>query len=232
MKVCDKLKNYGPLPLSNSELLEVLLGAKGAVKLNRLLQQYDLKDVDINDDSNSNVLRIASLDYDKLKHRGALTDLETSRIMAAVELGIRIACAGKYESDYFSSASEPYKAAQYLMPKMRYLDHEIVVVLALDTKNNIIGSKIISKGSANSATVDVRQIFTYAVLSNAASIVLAHNHVSGQTSPSPEDISLTHLIYSASIVMNIPLLDHIIIGDGSYYSFHENGKLIPETKNV
>lgn len=227
MRVCEKIKNYGALPLSNTELIEVLLGKNGSKKLQALLQQYDLKDVELNNDSTSNVLRIANLDYEQLKYRGNLTDLETSRILASVELGIRIANAGKYESDYFASATEPYKIVKYLMPRMRYLEHEIFVVIALNSKNSIIGTKIISQGSAKAAVVDVKQVFSYAILSNATAIAVAHNHPSGVPDPSQEDIDLTHLIYSASIVMNIPLVDSLIIGDGCYFSFHETGQLIP-----
>lgn len=227
MQVCEKIKNYGTLPLSNTELLQVLLGEKGSRKLNDLLQQYDLKDVLTNDDSTSNVLRIANLDFEQLKYRGKLTDLETSRIMAAVELGIRIANAGQYRSEYFAKASDSYNLVNYLMPRMRYLNHELFVVLALNAKNCIIGSKIISRGSATSASVDIKQVFSYAITNNAVAIAVCHNHPSGVSSPSPEDVSLTHVIYSASIIMGIPLLDHIIIGDGTYYSFHENGTISP-----
>lgn len=231
MKVCEKIKNYGPLPLSNTELIEILLGTNGAKKLQTLLNQYDLKDVDLNDDSNSNVLKIASLDYDRLKHRGALTDLETSRIMAAIELGLRIACAEKFESQYFAPASHPYQTVKYLLPRMGYLSEEIFVVLALNSKNKIIGSKIISKGSATGTIVDPKAVFNYALLSGCVAIIVAHNHPSsGDPNPSQEDVNVTHLLYSAGIVMNLPLLDHLIIGSGgSYYSFQENGTLIPPT---
>lgn len=231
MKVCEKIKNYGTLPLSNTELIEVLLGTNGAKKLQTLLNQYDLKDVDLNDDSNSNVLKIASLDYERLKHRGSLSDQQTAKILAAVELGLRIATANTYKSEYFASAKEPYQVVKYLMPRMRYLSEEIFVVLALSSKNKIIGSKVISKGSSTGTVVDVKQVFSYAIMSGATALIVSHQHPSGDPEPSEEDVNLTHLLYSASIIMHCPLLDHVIIGDGSYYSFREKGTLTPPTNN-
>lgn len=226
MEVCEKIKNYGVVQLSNTELLEVLLGKSGKRKLNALLQQYDLKDVPINDDSTSNVLRIANLDFASLKHKG-LSDLEVSRIMAGIELGIRICDAGRFESEHFVNASNPDEIAKYLIPRMRYCNTERFVCIALDAKNRIIGTKVISIGSVSATVVDAKQIFSFAILSNAVSIVVAHNHPSGVPEPSVEDITLTHILYSSGVVLNCPVRDHIIIGDGEYYSFLKQGNLVP-----
>lgn len=229
MKVCEKIAKFGTLPCSNSELLEVLLGAKGSKKLQQLLNDYDLKDVIDNNDATSNVLRIVSMEFDELKLRGSLTNIETCRVLAAVELGIRLAQEGKYKSDYFTHVGNPSDLASYLMPRLRYRATECFVVIMMNCKNQILGTKIISQGSTSATSIDIKDVFKCAIITpSCTAIAVSHNHPSGICDPSPEDISLTHVLSGAAIIMGIKMIDHVIIGDGSYYSFRENKMLEPK----
>ncbi|PHV69764.1 DNA repair protein RadC [Sporanaerobium hydrogeniformans] len=105
------------------------------------------------------------------------------------------------------------------------LDREAMIVVALNTKSEPTCLQVISIGSLSASIVHPREVFKVAILSNAYSILLAHNHPSGDTTPSQEDIKLTKRIKNASDIMGISLLDHLIIGSDGYYSFKENGEL-------
>ena len=105
------------------------------------------------------------------------------------------------------------------------LDREAMIVVALNTKSEPTCLQVISIGSLSASIVHPREVFKVAILSNAYSILLAHNHPSGDTTPSQEDIKLTKRIKNASDIMGVSLLDHLIIGSDGYYSFKENGEL-------
>lgn len=103
-------------------------------------------------------------------------------------------------------------------------DREVLVSLYLNTKNCVSGIEVISIGSLNASIAHPREIYKGAVLHNAASVILAHNHPSGNTDPSPEDIELTERVSEAGNILGIDLLDHVIIGEGDgYTSLKENG---------
>ena len=105
------------------------------------------------------------------------------------------------------------------------LDREAMMVVALNAKSEPTCLQVISTGSLSSSIVHPREVFKVAILSNAYSILLAHNHPSGDTTPSQEDLNITKRIKSVSEIMGIPILDHLIIGSNGYYSFKENGEL-------
>ena len=102
---------------------------------------------------------------------------------------------------------------------------EIAKMMALDTKNKIIGIFTISTGSLNASIIHPRDVFQRAILSNAASVILVHHHPSGDPAPSSEDIALTRSLAEAGTVMDIAVLDHVIIGESSYVSMKEKGFL-------
>lgn len=102
---------------------------------------------------------------------------------------------------------------------------EKFLVILLNTKNAVIGTSIVSSGTLNAALVHPREVFQRAILSNAAAIIVAHNHPSGNTSPSSEDIALTKKLVESGKILDIPVLDHIIIGDYGYASLKEKGLL-------
>lgn len=102
---------------------------------------------------------------------------------------------------------------------------ETAMMLALDTKNKVIGIFEISRGSLNASIIHPRDVFQRALLVNAASVILVHNHPSGDPTPSPEDVKLTKKLVEAGRVMDITVLDHVICGEGKYVSLRERGQL-------
>lgn len=99
------------------------------------------------------------------------------------------------------------------------------MMLALDTKNKVIGIFEISTGSLNASIIHPRDVFQRAILCNAASVILVHNHPSGDPTPSPEDVALTKKLVEAGRVMDISVLDHVICGEGGFVSLRERGEL-------
>lgn len=108
---------------------------------------------------------------------------------------------------------------------MKHLTQEHFIVLFLDTKNYIIGQKTIFIGSLNKAIVHPREVFKEAIKRSSASVICAHNHPSGDATPSQQDIQLTHRLYEAGELIGIRLLDHLIIGDNQFTSLKEKGYL-------
>lgn len=115
-------------------------------------------------------------------------------------------------------------AALYLASDMQYFETEQLVVLSLNENHEIIGKDIVAVGTNKSCPVSIREIFMAASKHNASKIIVAHNHPSGSIEPGKEDNIITRNLHLAGNIMNIPVLDHIIIGKGCYYSFSENQK--------
>ena len=119
----------------------------------------------------------------------------------------------------------PADVAALLLDYLSLLDREHLVVAMLDTKNRVIGFNTVTIGNINSAIVSARETFKPALLANATSIILAHNHPSGDPSPSPEDVRVTRELAEAGRLLGIELLDHLVIGDSGYVSLKERGLL-------
>ena len=125
------------------------------------------------------------------------------------------------------SIANPATAAEIINQvfDMENQPNEVFAILCLNTKNKIVGVHTISIGSLNASIVHPREVFKAALLNNAASIILAHNHPSGDPEPSREDIEVTHRLVNAGNILGIKVLDHIIIGDGRYISLKEQGMM-------
>ena len=119
----------------------------------------------------------------------------------------------------------PNGAYQMIKEQLEGLDREQFIIACLNTKNEPTNISVVSVGSLNKAIVHPREVFKTAILSNAASIMAFHNHPSGETTPSQQDIQLTNRLYEAGELLSIKLLDHLIIGDGSFTSLKEKGYL-------
>lgn len=128
----------------------------------------------------------------------------------------------EYGSNQISS---PKDAADIFRKFIGDYDREALVVLTFDTKNKINSITVASIGSLNSSIVHPREVFKTAILSNSASIIIGHNHPSGDPSPSKEDISITSRLKECGKILGIELLDHVIIGDNNYISLKEKGLL-------
>lgn len=212
----EKLIEHGPDILSNSELLAILIRT-GTTERSALDIARELTD---NGGLYSNIAQARSVaDLSKIKGLGPA---KAATILAAVELGRRVAGADPQKKVKLSS---PEACVSYLMPRMRYEQQEKFLVLLLDSKNQLLKCQQVSEGTLNASVVHPREVFAPAMLHRAACVMAAHNHPSGDPAPSIEDRKLTQALKATGTVMGIPLLDHIIIGDGRYFSFRENGYL-------
>ncbi len=212
----EKLLTYGAEVLSNSELLAIILktGTQGENVLelsNRLLAQLEGLDGVLN----ANISDITSI-------RG-IKDGKASQILALAELFRRFRTFKSLEKDF--KVTSPKELASILMGEMCSLTQEVLKVVLLNTKNIVIGRKDIFKGSLNSSIVHPREIFKEAINKNSASIIICHNHPSGDPTPSQEDINITLRIKECGNIMGIQLLDHIIIGKNKFISLKEKGLL-------
>ncbi len=210
----ERLAQAGPEALSNPELLAILLrtGLEGenVVRLSeRLLAQH------------GGLVGLLKISYSDLKNVKGIGPAKAAQLKAAVELGRRIAAASPAERPTISS---PAEAASLLMYEMRALDQEVVKVLLLDTRNRLIGAAVeVYRGSLNTSMIRVGELFREAVKQNAASIIVAHNHPSGDPSPSPDDVAVTRLMVEAGRLLDIPVHDHLVIGQNRFVSLKERG---------
>lgn len=211
----ERLLRYGSESLSNSELIAIILGTG-----NKGENILSLSSRIIKERGGLNGL-LTSTREDFLKLKG-IGNAKASQLMAIVELSKRFR---SYRSGEEYKVCSPKDAAQYVMEEMRGLSQEILKVIMLDTKNKVINEKNVSMGSINSSIVHPREVFKEAILKNSASIIIFHNHPSGDPTPSSEDINVTHRIKESGKILGIDVLDHIIIGDGRFISLKEKGVL-------
>ncbi len=209
----ERLAQSGADALNTAELLAILLrtGLEGenAVRLaERLLN------------TNGGLAGLLRMSYADLCGVKGIGPAKAAQLKAAVELGRRLAAASPEERPVISS---PADAARLLMYEMRSLAQEEVRVLLLDTRNRWMGTVPVYKGSLNTSMIRVGEVYREAVRQNAASIIVVHNHPSGDPSPSPDDVAVTRLMVEAGRLLDIPLHDHIVIGQQRYVSLKERG---------
>ena len=212
----EKLIKNGAAALTDSELLAILIGS-GTPEKSALDIARDLT-------ADNGILNNIAIVHDvkELAKTKGLGRAKASIIIAALELGRRIASAEPLLRD---SITSPEDGVALLMPRLRYEAKEHFLVVLLNSKNKVLEIKQISEGSLNSSVVHPREVFAPAVLHHAAAILTAHNHPSGDPTPSKEDKDLTNTLVQAGKYMGIPVLDHIIIGDARYFSFKEHSYL-------
>jgi DNA repair protein RadC len=210
----ERLRQHGPIPLSDSELLAILLRVGGksgnAVEVSRRLLE--------------NVGGLHGLRTKSLEELTGLQEMgvaKSSVLVAAIELGRRIASTKLADSNPLLSS--PESVAELIMYEMSALDQEYLKTILVDTRNRLIKIITVYHGSLNASIVRVGEVFRDAIRCNAAGIIVTHNHPSGDPSPSAEDIRITSALVEAGQLLDMPVLDHIIIGRGSYISLREKG---------
>ncbi len=124
-----------------------------------------------------------------------------------------------------SGLHSPKDAAAAFMTTLRDEPSEVFAILCLTTKHRVIAYHEVSRGTLDATLVHPREVFKAALLANAAAIIISHNHPSGDPTPSADDVALTSRLVAAGELLGIPVLDHVVIGDGRYYSFKEAGRL-------
>lgn len=212
----EKLIAHGAGVLTDGELLAILLRTGTASKSALALGRELAKDGGL-------YKRLARFSrIEELTQIRGLGQAKASAVLAALELGRRLASARPLDKLHFG---DPEDAAAFLMPRLRYLVKEQFLVIFLDAKNKVMGTEIVSEGNLSYTVFHPRDVFKPAILQHASAIVVAHNHPSGDPHPSDDDKELTKILVGAGEALQIPVLDHIIIGDGTYYSFQEDEAL-------
>ena len=209
----ERLQHYGPGALSTAELLAIILrtGVKGlnVVDLAQgLLARY------------SGLGGLARASFAELCAEHGLSVAKVAQLKAALELGRRLLVAAPDERPQVRS---PADAANLLMIEMALLEQEHLRVILLDSKNRVVDTPTVYVGSLNLSVVRVGELFREAIRANCAAIIVAHNHPSGDPTPSPEDVRITELIVQAGELLGIEVLDHLVIGQQRYVSLKERG---------
>jgi len=212
----ERLLRYGASSLSTAQLLAIILriGGKGksAIQLARevLHNFHSLKEIDD-----------ASLaEFTDIKGMGSA---KVSQVKAAFELGKRlIQDSNEWNrgNRSFTSSKDVY---EYYRPGFFGLKKEKFICALLNTKNSVVKDMVVSEGTLTSSLVHPREVFRYAIKEAAASVLFIHNHPSGDTNPSKDDITITKRLVETGRIVGINVLDHIIISDGKYLSMMEKG---------
>lgn len=214
----EKCMRSGPESLTDTELLAMILRS-GTHNKNVIQLARNLLDAG---DHSCNLRSLHNWTFERLLEIDGIGKVKAMQILCLAELSRRLSKEKAKENLQISS---PSTIAGYYMGDLCHLRQEIVMIIMLDAKTRVIRDKVISKGTVDTSLITPREIFAEALLANAVSVILMHNHPSGDPSPSDADILFTARVQEAGNLINIHLLDHIIIGDNSYMSFAEKGLL-------
>jgi DNA repair protein RadC len=210
----ERLEQLGAQALGTPELLAILLrvgiAGENAVRMaERLLAHFD---------GLPGLHRASFVELSAVRGMGKA---KAAQLMAAIEVGRRIASTQWGERQPIASPSD---AANLLMYKLAALDQEYLFVILLDTRNRVIGSPLeVYHGSLNTSLIRVGEVFREAIRVNAAALIVAHNHPSGDPSPSPEDVAVTRALVEAGKLLDIDVLDHLVFGRYRFVSLKERG---------
>ncbi len=207
----ERLALLGPQALTNAELIAILLrvGVEGenAVQLaQRLLQHF------------GGLGGLHRAPFEELVNQHGIGEAKAAQIKAAIELGRRLTLESPSERP---SIHSPQEAAALLQYEMSALEQEHLRVLLLDTRNHVLDIVEVYRGSVNTSQVRVGEVFKAAIRRNATAILVAHNHPSGDPTPSAEDVAVTRALVQAGKLMDVEVLDHLIIGQGRFVSLKE-----------
>jgi DNA repair protein RadC len=209
----ERLSVLGAQALTNAELIAILLrvGVQGenAVEVGqRLLNKFN------------GLGGLHRAPFKELINQHGLGEAKAAQIKAAIELGRRLTLEAPEERP---SINSPADAASLLQYEMSALEQEHLRVLLLDRRNRVLEAVEVYKGSVNSSQVRVGELFKDAIRANASAIIVAHNHPSGDPTPSPDDVAVTRAIVQAGKLLDIDVLDHLVIGQGKWVSLKERG---------
>lgn len=212
----ERFIKYGKENISNSELIEIIL--KTGTKKN------SIKEISHNIlTSVNNINELKNIEINSLLNIDGVTKIKAIELIAAIELGRRVYFENYYDDMVY--LTNPNNIINYFSNLFKDIKQEYFYVIYLDNQKKYISKKLLFKGTVNYSLVHPREIFKEAYLLSASYIICIHNHPSGDSTPSKNDILITNKINDISIIHGIGFLDHIIIGGGNYYSFYENNKL-------
>lgn len=209
----ERLEHYGAASLSTAELMAIILriGSRDEnviMLAQRLLTCY------------GGLPGLAAASFEELSGIKGVGRVKAIELKAAFELGKRLLVAAPHERPMVKS---PADAANLLLMEMGPLEQEHLRTVILDSKNHVLKVHTVYIGSLNTAMVRVGELFREAIRLNAAAVIVAHNHPSGDPTPSPEDVRVTHQIVEAGKLLNIDVLDHLVIGQQRWVSLKERG---------
>ena len=218
----EKLEVYGAEKLSNTELLAIII--KNGTKEKTAIQiAQDL--LSIGEKRKGNNLKfINEITMDELKSISGIGRVKAIELKALCELSKRMTIPIDLSAE---TIKNPNDAAKIIMDELRFEKIELVKVILLSIKNNVLKIVEVARGKSNSASIEPKEIFSEALKIGAPKLILVHNHPSGDPTPSKEDFFLTERIENVGSLMGIELVDHIVIGDGIYKSiFNERKRAI------
>ncbi len=203
----ERLLHFGPKSLSSYELLAIILrvGNQGQSVIDLAKQLVN---------SLNNLADLKDMTIDELSQIKGIGKTKAITILAALELGERVNLPNREKTQILS----PENVYDLLKYELAALKQEVLIVLFLDLKNNLIAKKTVFKGSLNQSLVHPREVFKYAVKYSAFQIILVHNHPSGDPNPSSHDLEITKIFQDAGKLLQIKVLDHIIIGENAFLS--------------
>ena len=211
----ERLKEVGVENLSNKELISIILKT-GTKEKNVSDLALDI----LNKYSLSELKNITINNLIKIKGIGEVKAIE---IIASIELGKRIYLKDKTKKNNLTSPQQIYEYTKYLFNSK---SQEYFYALYFNSKQQLLNTKLLFIGTINQSITHPREVFKEAYLLSASSIVCIHNHPSNDTTPSKADITFTKALFEVGKIQNIPIIDHIIVGDDNYYSFYEHKNIL------
>ncbi|MCB9418786.1 MAG: DNA repair protein RadC [Ardenticatenaceae bacterium] len=209
----ERLMQVGAQAVSTAELLAIILRTgTGGENVLRLAERLLVHFTDL-----AGLSRASIAELQTVKGIGPAKAIE---VKAALEIGRRLLATSPQERPKITS---PADAANLLMSEMMFLEQEHLRLILLDTRNQVLRTPTVYKGSLNTSVIRIGELFRAALKENAAAIIVAHNHPSGDPSPSPEDVNVTRQMVQAGKLLDIEVLDHVVIGHQRYVSLKERG---------
>jgi DNA repair protein RadC len=212
----EKLIMKGKMSLSNAELLAVLISSGNRKETALDIAKHILEGV------NQNLTELSRLSVNELKRNSGIGTAKAVAIMAALELGNRKRVQDAMVREKIGSSRDVF---DLFHPELSEANYEAFWILLLNRANRVIRKMSISEGGISGTVADPKKIFKMALEFNASSVILCHNHPSGNIQPSEADIKLTKKMKEAGILLDLPVLDHLIIGGNEYYSFADEGMM-------
>jgi DNA repair protein RadC len=223
----ERLVALGPSALAPRELLAILIemgtrASDGRPARSALDLAGDLLQRFADGDGGPSLRRVMTASVAEVALVPGIGTAKATKILAALELGRRAAEESRRDRDRLSTPREVYERMRLLL---RDLPHEEFHVLLLNTQNQILRDLQVTRGTLDASLVHPREVFRPAIVESAASVILVHNHPSGDPTPSAEDRAVTRQLRAAGQTIGIEVLDHVIVGEGRYVSFVEAGLL-------
>ncbi|CBN57480.1 MULTISPECIES: RadC family protein [Kamptonema] len=221
----ERLMAIGAKSLSTAELIAILLGTgQGPGKLSAVgLGQFILNQLSLHQRDPLSILR--NISVQELTQIHGIGPAKATTILAAVELGKRVF---QSRSPDLAMIDSPQAAADALSQDLMWKQQEHFAVLLLDVKNRLLGTQVLTIGTATETLAHPRDIFREVIRQGATRAIVSHNHPSGNLEPSPEDIALTKQLLAGAQFLAIPLLDHLILGNGDFRSLRQTTSLWEE----